>query len=119
MARPLNDALTHAGFRRSQNIAYKPACENCNACVSVRIVVDKFDYKSSFRRISKRNHDVKSEIVSPIATEEQYSVLRAYLDTRHSEGGMADMTILDYASMVEDSAGEDVSGGVPTATPGR
>ena len=36
-------------------------------------------------------------------TSEQYSVFRAYLDARHRDGGMADMTVLDYAMMVEDS----------------
>ena len=36
-------------------------------------------------------------------TSEQYSVFRAYLDSRHHDGGMADMTVLDYAMMVEDS----------------
>ena len=30
-------------------------------------------------------------------------MFRAYLDTRHRDGGMADMTVLDYAMMVEDS----------------
>jgi arginine-tRNA-protein transferase len=30
-------------------------------------------------------------------------VFRAYLDQRHRHGGMADMTVLDYAMMVEDS----------------
>ena len=32
----INDMLTQGGFRRSQNIAYRPACESCRACVSVR-----------------------------------------------------------------------------------
>ena len=32
----LNDLLTQGGFRRSQNIAYRPACETCRACISVR-----------------------------------------------------------------------------------
>ena len=36
-------------------------------------------------------------------TSEQYSVFRGYLDARHRDGGMADMTVLDYAMMVEDS----------------
>src|SRR3984885_13119653 len=35
-AAPLNDLLTQTGFRRSQTIAYRPACESCRACVSVR-----------------------------------------------------------------------------------
>ena len=39
----------------------------------------------------------------PVPTSEQYSVFRAYLDDRHFDGGMADMTVLDYAMMVEDS----------------
>jgi arginine-tRNA-protein transferase len=30
-------------------------------------------------------------------------VFRAYLDSRHRDGGMADMSVLDYAMMVEDS----------------
>ena len=38
----LNDALTHSGFRRSQTIAYRPACENCKGCVSVRILCEEF-----------------------------------------------------------------------------
>ena len=41
-AAELNDLLTHGGFRRSQSIAYRPACETCRACVSVRVVADDF-----------------------------------------------------------------------------
>ena len=40
---------------------------------------------------------------SSVPTSEQYSVFRSYLDARHRDGGMADMTVLDYAMMVEDS----------------
>ena len=41
--------------------------------------------------------------ISAVPTSEQYSIFRAYLDQRHRHGGMADMTVLDYAMMVEDS----------------
>jgi arginine-tRNA-protein transferase len=50
-----------------------------------------------------RNADVIGEQRSAVPTSEQYSVFRAYLDQRHRHGGMADMTVLDYAMMVEDS----------------
>jgi arginine-tRNA-protein transferase len=83
-AAELNDLLTHGGFRRSQSIAYRPACETCRACVSVRVIVDEFQPSRSMRRVQQRNADLVG-------------------DLRHRDGGMADMTVLDYAMMVEDS----------------
>jgi len=99
----LNDLLTHGGFRRSQSIAYRPACESCRACVSVRVVVDAFRATRSMRRVLDFNADLVGEMRIPVPTSEQYSVFRGYLDSRHRDGGMADMTVLDYAMMVEDS----------------
>ena len=102
-AAQLNDLLTHGGFRRSQSIAYRPACETCRACISVRVLVEAFRPTRSMRRVIERNHDVVGEMRVPVPTSEQYSVFRSYLDARHRDGGMADMTVLDYAMMVEDS----------------
>jgi len=99
----LNDLLTHGGFRRSQSIAYRPACETCRACVSVRVVADDFVPTRSMRRVEQRNADIVGEMRSAVPSSEQYSIFRAYLDSRHRDGGMADMTVLDYAMMVEDS----------------
>jgi leucyl-tRNA---protein transferase len=99
----LNDLLTHGGFRRSQSIAYRPACETCRACVSVRVVVEDFRPTRSMRRVLDRNSDLVADMRVPVPTSEQYSVFRGYLDSRHRDGGMADMTVLDYAMMVEDS----------------
>ena len=99
--RALNDTLSHLGFRRSQNIAYRPACDGCAACISVRVVVDEFELTRSFRRVLARNRDVARVIVPAAATLEQYEVFRRYLDDRHHDGGMADMTALDYAQMIE------------------
>ena len=55
------------------------------------------------RRIVDRNADIVGEMRIAVPTSEQYSIFRAYLDSRHRDGGMADMTVLDYAMMVEDS----------------
>ena len=99
----LNDALTHAGFRRSQGIAYKPACEGCQACVSVRVPVDRFQPTRSMRKIMARNADLTLSQALPFATEEQFGLLRNYLEARHPGGGMVEMDALDYAAMIEDS----------------
>ncbi|MEM0908306.1 MAG: arginyltransferase [Pseudomonadota bacterium] len=102
-AEPLNDLLTQGGFRRSQNIAYRPACDGCRACVSVRVVVKDFVWTKSLKRIMRLNKGLERRERAALPSSEQYSVFRAYLDWRHAEGGMADMTVLDYAMMVEDS----------------
>lgn len=102
----LNDSLSEAGFRRSQTIAYRPACEGCNACISVRILASAFKPSRNQRRIITRNEDLVRIVTDRKATQEQFSLLRSYLDARHSDGGMADMTALDYVSMVEDSTVE-------------
>ncbi len=102
-ASELNDLLTHGGFRRSQSIAYRPACETCRACISVRVVAEDFRPTRSMRRILERNGDLVGEMRVAVPTSEQYSVFRSYLDARHRDGGMADMSVLDYAMMVEDS----------------
>ena len=54
-AQQVNTVLTQGGFRRSQNIAYRPVCDGCQACVSVRIVVDEFEPDRSMKRVYKKN----------------------------------------------------------------
>lgn len=99
----INDMLTQGGFRRSQNIAYRPACEECRACISVRIIVDAFQWTGSLLRIAKANKDMVGQQMQPAPTSEQFSLFRQYLDDRHTSGGMADMTAFDYAMMIEDT----------------
>ena len=99
----LNDLLTQGGFRRSQNIAYRPACETCRACVSVRILAGEFKASRNMRTVIERNSDLIGAMHDAEPSTEQYSLFRSYLDARHRRGGMSDMTVLDYAMMVEDT----------------
>jgi leucyl-tRNA---protein transferase len=102
-AADMNDLLTQGGFRRSQNIAYRPACETCRSCVSTRVLVQEFQRSENMQRIWRKNADLvgKTKIAEP--TSEQYSLFRHYLDSRHGDGGMANMSVMDYAMMVQDS----------------
>jgi arginyl-tRNA--protein-N-Asp/Glu arginylyltransferase len=99
----VNDELTHAGFRRSQNIAYRPACEGCDACLSVRVPVAEFKPGRTQRKILGRNADLSRDLVEAEATFEQYNLLKHYLASRHPGGGMTDMGWSDYVAMVEDT----------------
>lgn len=100
----VNDELTHAGFRRSQNIAYRPACEGCDACVSVRLPAEDVRLSRTQNKIIARNTDLSRDLVEAEATQEQFALLKRYLSRRHPGGGMTDMTWLDYIAMVEDTA---------------
>ena len=102
-ARGLNTQLSQGGFRRSQNIAYRPACDGCAACVSVRVPVNTFEYSRGYKRNLRINADIDATVVKSRATSEHYSLFRAYIDSRHGDGGMADMTALDFAAMVDDN----------------
>lgn len=98
------DLLCSGGFRRSQNIAYRPACEGCSACISVRVPVDTFHWTKSFLRCYKRNRDLISSFCEGKAKSEHYSLFADYVDSRHQDGGMAEMTVLDFSAMVDESA---------------
>ncbi|HMO73530.1 MAG TPA: arginyltransferase [Paracoccaceae bacterium] len=102
-AQKLNDTLSKQGFRRSQNVLYRPSCAECSACLSARIRVSDFDATRTQRRILRRNADLARTATSPWATEEQFALFRRYLDTRHATGGMADMDIFEFAAMVEET----------------
>jgi len=102
----LIDNLLKGGFRRSQNIAYMPYCDACSACVPVRILVDEFHPRRSLRRIARDNQDLITTRMPPAPSSEQYALFRDYIETRHADGGMAEMSVLDYSLMVEDSVVE-------------
>jgi arginine-tRNA-protein transferase len=102
-AERLNDALSKQGFRRSQNVLYRPSCAECTACLSARIRVADFEPSKSQRRALRRNADLRRVATSPWATEDQYELFRRYLDSRHSDGGMADMDIFEFAAMIEET----------------
>ena len=102
-AQTLNDSLSKQGFRRSQNVLYRPSCSDCAACLSARISVERFKPSKSQRRTNRRNAHLTRKATSPWATEEQFNLFRTYLESRHADGGMADMDVFEFAAMVEET----------------
>ncbi|MBT3395591.1 MAG: arginyltransferase [Alphaproteobacteria bacterium] len=100
----LHEALASSGFRRSQSIVYKPACEDCHACIPVRVRVEDFIATKSLRRIANRNKDLVTHECPPIATGEQYHLFHHYQKSRHQDSGMASMDFGEFQDMVEDTA---------------
>lgn len=102
-AEELYERLSRAGFRRSHNLAYRPACPTCNACIPARIAARDFEMTRSFRRVMTTNSDVTVDDMDVIATVEQYRLFSAYQQARHEGGDMSGMAFNDYRSMVEDT----------------
>jgi arginyl-tRNA--protein-N-Asp/Glu arginylyltransferase len=102
-ASALNSELSKQGFRRSQNVLYRPSCAECSACYSARLRATDVVPTRSQRRAFRRNGDLTRRVNSAWATEDQYDLFRKYLEHRHATGGMADMDVFEYAAMVEET----------------
>jgi arginyl-tRNA--protein-N-Asp/Glu arginylyltransferase len=102
-ANSLHERLSHAGFRRSHGIAYRPQCDGCTACRAVRVRVGGFGPGRSMRRVLARNTAIEAREVAALASAEQFGLFRRYQAARHPGGGMADMDFEEYRAMVEDT----------------
>ena len=99
----LYETLLRSGFRRSHQVAFRPACPDCMACVPVRVVVSGLAERPWMRRVRKANTALVVEERSVRASREQYALFRRYIAARHGDGEMALMDYEDYRNMVEDS----------------
>ena len=80
--------LNQIGFRRAMNTSYIPICASCNSCQSLRVLVNKFRYTSSFKRTLRKNSDVKFSMEKPEVTEENYALFQRYVLARHPKNDM-------------------------------
>ncbi|MCZ6720123.1 MAG: arginyltransferase [Proteobacteria bacterium] len=98
-----HERLTRAGFRRTRDFVYRPACPGCNACVPVRVLAKEFRPSRSLRRIERANRDLSWNELPPVARYEHYSLFTRYLEARHKGGEMTGMDFADYGSMIEET----------------
>ena len=80
--------LSELGFRRSGSHIYRPHCDGCRACISVRLPVHSFQRNSAQRRTWHRNHDLSVSQVRPQLTDEYYNLYARYIEARHADGDM-------------------------------
>lgn len=83
-------ALIDQGFRRSGEQIYRPHCDDCQACVAVRVPVKRFHPNRSQRRNQQRNADLSVQVFSGAFRDDWYALYERYLKTRHADGGMDD-----------------------------
>ena len=96
MTPPLYTALANKGFRRSGRMVYRPHCEHCQACISVRIPVESFQPNRSQRRNYSKNRDLKITPKAAIFDPEQFDLYKRYQKMRHPDGSMDDSNPSKY-----------------------
>lgn len=82
------DTLTQLGFRRSGQHLYRPHCDTCNACKSVRVRVAEFKPSRQQRRTLKNNQDLSWKFLPTHFTAEHYQLYEKYINNRHADGDM-------------------------------
>ncbi|WP_447555752.1 arginyltransferase [Vreelandella sp. EE22] len=82
------EALSLLGFRRSGRHLYRPHCEGCQACQSVRIPVAQFTRNRTQRKIWRRNGDITTRVIPARFESTHYALYAHYIRTRHSDGDM-------------------------------
>ena len=93
-------SLCESGYRRSGHFIYKPNCENCNACISLRIPTSQYALSRSERKIVNRNADLEVMQVIDISGDAFYALYERYINTRHKDGDMYPASKEQYTSFL-------------------
>jgi arginine-tRNA-protein transferase len=73
--------MLERGWRRFGNLFFRPTCDGCLECRSLRVDVEAFRPNRSMRRTWRRNEDLRTELRRPSMSEEH---LRLY-DRYHAD----------------------------------
>ncbi|PKO53409.1 MAG: arginyltransferase [Betaproteobacteria bacterium HGW-Betaproteobacteria-2] len=95
--------LIQLGFRRSGKFAYRPHCENCSACIPVRIPVAEFTASRNQRRAEKQHRNLSATIMPVGYSEEHFKLYQAYQLARHSEDNAEQDTVEQYRNFLVQS----------------
>ncbi|MEO5702443.1 MAG: arginyltransferase [Gammaproteobacteria bacterium] len=93
-------ALIDYGFRRNAEHVYRPHCQSCASCISVRIPASEFMPSRSQKRTWRRNEDIEVREVAMAYQEEHFELYHRYLSGRHSGGGMDNMNPEQYMDFI-------------------
>lgn len=87
--------LVQRGWRRFGISFFRPACNNCTECRSLRVIVDEFRPSKSQRRCLTKNPDVTITVKRPEISREHIRLYNAYHEDMSRRRGWPDRPIED------------------------
>lgn len=87
---PTYERLLEHGFRRNGSLYYRPFCNHCSQCRSVRLPVNEFRTNRSQRRTLGRNQDLNIVCETTRFDETQFELYLRYQAGRHQGDSMDD-----------------------------
>ena len=95
--------LAELGFRRSGRHIYRPHCDDCQACIPLRVPVQRFGMRRTQRKNWRRNADLTVTATVAGFTDEYYDLYERYINQYHHDGDMFPPSVEQFCNFLADS----------------
>ena len=99
--------LMSQGFRRSGDQIYRPHCQQCSACQSLRVLTKAFTPSKSQKRLLKRNSAFVIKVSDSLQAH-YYDLYELYINIIHTDGAMYPASYDQYENFLKTDAFEQI-----------
>lgn len=92
--------LIKQGYRRSGSFIYRPDCDQCHACIPVRIAVDLFKPSRTQRKVWKQHQFLRPTRCPLHFDPEHLDLYQRYQKQRHPGGAMDNDGLAQYCNFL-------------------